>query len=247
MSNFSFIKSNLNKLGPDHLYRFLMDLITRGDFNSIDDFDPSAFYHYGERVYVYENMIHHIYECRVENSTPGEILDDEWLDLIDALKPINLDEIINKMYIVEETFTADTNTREVPIKYDGFDNELCKVMLYHSIQGRLASDEFSISDNLITLKDFEMNKGEYIVMDIFEYDNKIHNEMVNPRGYVTVKFVDEEGADIVRSVSYYGKLGDPFEVYPRYLEGYRYEDCIGDMKDMFDVDTKTVTFKYTKM
>lgn len=247
MSNFNFIKSNLNKLGPDHLYRFLMDLITRGDFESIDDFDPAIIYHFGEKVYVYENKIHHIYECRVNNSTAGEILDYEWVDLIDAFKSINIDEILNKLYITEEVFTADIDTKEFPIKYKGFDKEFCKVMLYHSIQGRLASDEFDINDNIVTLKDFTMNKGEYIVMDIFEYNNKIHNTAVNPRGYVIVKFVDEKGDDIVRSVTYYGKLGDPFEVYPRYLEGYKYDSCIGDMKDTYDVDTKTVTFKYIKM
>ena len=108
-------------------------------------------------------------------------------------------------------------------------------------------DEFTVNDNVITLKDFVMNKGEYIVMDIFEYNNKIHNTAVNPRGYVTVRFLDEEGNDIVKSVSYYGKLGDTFEVYPRYIEGYKYDRCAGDMKDIYDVDSKSVIFIYTKM
>lgn len=247
MSNFSFIKSNLNKLGPDHLYRFLMDLITKGDFESIDDYDPTRIYHFGERVYVYEDNVHHIYECRVDNSTTGDIIDYEWVDLIDAFNTLNVDEILNKLYITEELFTADVDTREIPIKYDGYDKEFCKIMLYHSIQGRLASDEFTVNDNVITLKDFVMNKGEYIVMDIFEYNNKIHNTAVNPRGYVTVRFLDEEGNDIVKSVSYYGKLGDTFEVYPRYIEGYKYDRCVGDMKDIYDVDSKSVIFIYTKM
>ena len=92
-----------------------------------------------------------------------------------------------------------------------------------------------------------MNKGEYIVMDIFEYNNKIHNTAVNPRGYVTVRFLDEEGNDIVKSVSQYGKLGDTFEVYPRYIKGYKYDRCAGDMKDIYDVDSKSVIFIYTKM
>ena len=247
MSNFSFIKSNLNKLGPDHLYRFLMDLITKGDFESIEDFDPTITYHFGEKVYLYEDNVHHIYECRVSNSTLGVLVDYEWIDLIESFNSLNVDDILNKLYITEELFTADEDTREIPIKYEGFDIGFCKVMLYHSIQGRLSSEEFSIDDNIITLKDLVMNKGEYIVIDIFEYNNKIHNTAVNPRGYVTVRFLDEEENDIVKSVSYYGKLGDPFEVYPRFIEGYEYDRCVGEMKDIYDVDLKTVTFIYTKM
>lgn len=240
----SFIKSNLNKLGPDHLYRFLLDLISKGDFDSVTDFLSSKTYHIGDKVYLYENQKHHIYECTVENSTTGSLRDDEWVDLIDSFASISVDDILNKLFIVEETFTATTDTNEVPIQYDGFDMDLCKVMVYHSIQGRLASSEFIVNENSITLKDIVLNKGEYVILDIFEFDNKFHNNGVSPRGYVTVRFVDENDIPIVNSISYYGKLGESFEVYPRYIEKYVYEGYSGELIDTFDVDTKIVTFRY---
>ena len=242
----SYIKSNLNKLGPDHLYRFLLDLITKGDFESVVDFNTNKSYHYGDKVYLVENGKHHIYECKTENSTVGRIKDGEWVDLIDSFNTITADDILNKLFIVEETFTAETDTKEIPIQYEGFDIEFCKVMVYHSIQGRLSNEEFVVNEHSVTLNDIVMNKGEYVIMDIFEFDNKFHNKGVSPRGYVTIRFVDENDVPIINSVSYYGKLGEGYEVYPRYINGYRYDSCEGNLEDTFDVDTKVVKFRYTK-
>lgn len=242
----SYIKSNLSKLGPDHLYRFLLDLITKGDFDSVTDFDTTKTYHYNDKVYVYKDKKHHIYECRVENSASGGIRDDEWLDLIDSFNNITADDILNKLFIVEETYEAKIDTSEIPIQYEGFDIDLCKVMVYHSIQGRLSSDEFIVNESSITLKNIVMNKGEYVIIDIFEFDNKYNSNGINPRGYVTVKFVDTKDVPIVDSVSYYGKLGEQFQVYPRYIDGYQYNGYSGELIDTFDVDTKIVTFRYTK-
>lgn len=241
-----YIQSNFSKLGPDHLYRFLMDIICRGEFNSIENFDPTKKYTKGSKVYLFRNNMHHIYECITNISTEGSFIEIEWSDIIDVFRGMSGEDLLNKMFITEELFNAEKETNEIEIKYDGYDPLLCKVIPFHSIQGRLSSSEYTIEDNKIILHDIIMNPGEYMIIDIYEYDNKIHNEILQPKGYVCIKFVDNNDIEIRNSVTYMGNIGDICDVYPAIIEGYEYINADGETDGIFDTEPKSVTFKYIK-
>lgn len=246
MEDIRYIKSNFSKLGPDHLYRFLMDIICRGEFDSVDNYDATKKYPKGSKVYLFRNNVHHIYECIANASTEGGFVEDEWVDIIDAFKGMSGEDILNKMFITEELFVAEKETSVIEIQYDGYEPTLCKVIPFHSIQGRLSSSEYTLEGNKILLNDIIMNPGEYMVIDIYEYDNKIHNDALKPKGYVYIKFVDVNNIEVRNSVSYMGDIGDICDVYPAYLEGYDYVGAEGEINGVFDTEPKYVTFKYNK-
>ena len=164
--DFNYISSNFSKLGPDHLYRFLMDIITRGEFDKVDNYDPSHRYMKGDKIYMLLDNTHHIFECISSSPTQGEFVLSEWADIIDVFRGLSTDDILNKMYITEELFNAEVQVNEIPIQYEGFDMALCKLVLFHSIQGRLSETEFTIEANRIHLKDLVMNPGEYMIIDM---------------------------------------------------------------------------------
>lgn len=241
-----YIKSNFSKLGPDHLYRFLMDIICRGDFDSIDNFDITKKYPKGSKVYLFRNNVHHIYECVANVSTEGVFVEDEWTDMIDVFRGMSGEDVLNKMFITEELFNAEEETSTIEIQYEGYDPMLCKVIPFHSIQGRLSASEYTLEGNTIVLHDLIMNPGEYMIIDIYEYDNKIHNEALQPKGYVYIKFVDNNGIEIRNSVSYMGNIGDICDIYPAFIEGYEYVSAEGEIDGVFDTEPKYITFKYNK-
>lgn len=240
----NYIKSNFSKLGPDHLYRFLMDIITRGEFDSVDNFNVNTKYVRGSKVYVNDNGVHHIYECIVDVSTDGVFIEDEWADIIDVFRGMNGEDILNKMFITEELFNAETQVNEIEIQYDGFDPLLCKIILFHSIQGRLSETEFTIENNIIKLNELVMNPGEYMIIDIYEYDNKIHSDLLSPKGYVFINFVDLNNIQLRNPVTYMGDVGSLCDVYPAIIDGYELIGVDGEVDGIFDVDPKTVTFSY---
>lgn len=241
-----YIKSNFSKLGPDHLYRFLMDIITRGEFDSVTNFNQSIRYQKGSKVYLFRNNAHHIYECVVDASTDGVFIEEEWVDIIDVFRGMSGDDIMNKMFITEELFIAEEETNTIDIQYDGYDPLLCKVIPFHSIQGRLSDTEYTLEGESIILKDLIMNAGEYMVIDIYEYDNKIHNDILAPKGYVYINFVDMNDTPIKDPVSYMGDIGSACDVYPAIIEGYELSSYTGELDGVFDTQAKNVTFKYIK-
>ena len=241
-----YIRSNFSKLGPDHLYKFLLDIITRGDFDKIENYDITKSYVKGSKVYYFRNNTHHIYECITDISTDGAFVDSEWADIIDVFRGMTGDDILNKMFITEEIFTADKETNKITIQYDGYDPLLCKIIPFHSIQGRLSETEYTLNDNVITLNDIVMNAGEYMIIDIYEYDNKIHNDLLTPKGYVYIKFVDASGVEIKKSITYMGDIGSTCDVYPALIDGYDYISHEGELDGVFDTEVKNITFKYNK-
>lgn len=235
----NYIKSNFSKLGPDHLYRFLIDIITRDSLDNIEDYDVNKIYQKGAKVYIFENGVHHIYECIVEYSTEGAFMQYEWLDIIDVFKGMEIDYILNKLFIIEELFEADEETNIVPIQFEDFDINLCKVILYHSIQGRLSEKEFAIVDNHIELFDLIINPGEYIIMDIYEYDKK---DKIN--GEVYINFTDMNGIDIKPRVRYLGEIGTACDIYPAIIDGYEFIETVGEINCTFDIEPINIIFKY---
>jgi hypothetical protein len=223
-----------------------MDIITRGDFNKIDNYDPSYRYVKGDKIYMFRDNVHHIYECISNIPTQGEFIPSEWADIIDVFRGLSTDDILNKMYITEELFNADVQVNSIPIQYEGFDMALCKVVLFHSIQGRLSESEFNIENDTIYLNDLIMNPGEYMIIDIYEYDNKVHSDLMKPIGYVTINFVDLNGEPIRNTVVYKGDVGTSCDVYPAIINGYDFVDYEGELDGVFDIDPKNIVFKYVE-
>ena len=244
--SFNYVRTNFNKLGDDHLYKFLVDVITRGQFDDIEDLDIMRRYIKGSKVYTFENGVHHIYECITEISTEGEFVETEWADIIDVFRGMNTDDVLNKMYITEELYDAVEEVNEIPIQYEGYEQSLCKVILFHSIQGRLSETEYHIENDIIYLHDLVMNPGEYMIIDIYEYDNKYHPNLAKPMGYVILNFTDLTGEEIRKPIVYKGDIGTLCEVLPPILNGYDFIEYEGEIDGVYDIDPKIVTFKYVK-
>lgn len=244
--DFNYIRSNFSKLGPDHLYRFLVDIITRGEFDNVDNFNPVRRYIKGDKIYMLKDGVHHIYECVASIASEGEFVDGEWADIIDVFRGLSTDDILNKMYITEELYTADAQVNVVPIQYDGFDMTLCKLIVFHSIQGRLSETEFTIEGNSIHLNDMIMNPGEYMIIDIYEYDNKVHPNLVKPMGVVTLNFIDLNGNPLRNPIIYKGDVGTTCDVYPAIINGYDFVEYEGELNGVYDIDPKNVIFKYVE-
>ena len=82
-----YIKQNLNKFDKDNLLTFIFDIITCGSLDEVEDFDASKSYVKGEKVYCKDmDGVHHIYKCKVEQSTVGNIIYNEWVDLLQMLR-----------------------------------------------------------------------------------------------------------------------------------------------------------------
>ena len=245
--SFNYIRTNFSKLGPDHLYKFLVDIVTRGQFDEIDDFDETRIYLKGAKIYMYEDGVHHIYECVEDVSTQGLFVPNEWVDIIDIFRGIDTNDIINKMYITEELFEAEDEVNEIEIQYEGYSENLCRVVLFHSIQGRLSETEFTIENGVIHLNDLFMNPGEYMIIDIYEYDNKVHPDLVVPSGIVVVSFIDMESNNEIRNpIVYKGDIGSIYEVLPAILNGYDFIEFEGELNGVYDIDAKNIVFKYIK-
>ena len=168
-----YIKENLKKFDHDNLISFLFDIVTCGGLDSIEDFDETKTYTENEKVYFQDVAgLHHIYKCKVENSTPGQIVRGEWVDLLQSFrKPIaNYDNIIATADIQEEVIlSAINNQTEFTLTTPGIEDGIFDVIVYHPELGRIAKTDFTLSGNKIILNaGFEVAKaGGKLIIDLY--------------------------------------------------------------------------------
>ena len=167
-----YFKKNLKKFDHDNLISFLFDIVLRVDINEVVDYDKTVQYHLHEKVY-YQDVKgkHHIYKCLVENSTVGELRDEEWVDLIQSFrKPIVSDEtVVASLDIRQEVLPATEDGQvEFKLKTAGVGEDEYNIIIFHSRIGRLAKVDFQISgQNIILNEEYKVNKGEKLVVDLY--------------------------------------------------------------------------------
>ena len=168
----NYFKENLKKFDHDNLISFLFDIVLRVDIAEVVDFEEDVQYHLNEKVYIKDfKGKHHIYKCKVENSTIGEIKDEEWVDLIQSFrKPIVSDEtVVASLDIRQEVLEATVDGQvEFTLKTAGVGEDEYNIVIFHSELGRLARIDFQVSgQNIILNEEYKVNKGGKLVVDLY--------------------------------------------------------------------------------
>lgn len=168
-----FIKKNLAKFDKDNLISFLFDIITCGGLDTVEDFDPSKSYMENEKIY-YKDIkgFHHIYKCKVTSSTPGEIMRDEWVDLLQSFRKPLVDpgDIINTIEVGEEVIVSlIENQREFTLTTAGVEDNMYDVVVFHPTLGRLAKTDFELVGKTIVLdSEYRVpNIGSKLIVDLY--------------------------------------------------------------------------------
>lgn len=168
-----YIKENIKKFDHDNLISFLFDIVIRGGLDNVNDFDETKSYTENEKVY-YKDIkgIHHIYKCIVEYSSPGMIVQDEWIDLLESFrKPIVDNEtVITNVDVKEEVVIATSDNQvEFMLTTVGVEDNMYTVVVHHPEFGRLAKTDFTIVGQNIILDNIYAvaNKGEKIIIDLY--------------------------------------------------------------------------------
>ena len=167
-----YIKDNLKKFDHDNLISFLFDIVIRGGLDNVDDFDIEKEYTENEKVYFKdEKGVHHIYKCLVEKSTKGQLLQEEWIDLLQSFrKPIiNEETIIPNVDIKEEVIVAtNDNQYEFILSTAGVEDGDYDVVVFHPEHGRLARSDFNLINKSIILNDeYQLNRNERLIVDLY--------------------------------------------------------------------------------
>lgn len=166
-----YIKENLKKFDHDNLIAFLFDLVIRGGIDNIEDFDVEKEYHLNDKIYMKDiKGVHHIYKCEVDVATKGEIIPDEWIDLLHSFrKPIISEEtVVASVDIREEVLVAEENNQlEFELKTSGVEDGEYTVVVFHPDLGRIAQNEFQLSGRTIVLDTPVKNKGDKIIVDLY--------------------------------------------------------------------------------
>ena len=169
----NYFKENLKKFDRDNLIAFLFDIVLRVNIDEIEDFDESKEYQLNEKVY-YKDVKgkHHIYNCIVGKSTVGELMPDEWVDLIQSFrKPIVSDETIVASLDVRQEVLYSTQDNQTEFKLNTYG--VCEggynIIVYHSEIGRLSQTDFEVSGHYIVLKEeYKMKTaGGKLVVDLY--------------------------------------------------------------------------------
>ena len=169
----NYIKENLKKFDHDNLISFLFDIIIRGGLDNIEDFDNTKEYHKNEKVYVKDAVgMHHIYKCDVEVATVGELLQDEWVDLLQSFrKPIVSEEtVVASVDIREEVLVSDqANQVRFELNTAGVEEGMYTVVVFHPDLGRLSVQDYQVVGRRIVLKpEFAVaNMGDRLIVDIY--------------------------------------------------------------------------------
>ena len=116
--------------------------------------------------------MHHIYKCKVKNSTTGQIVRDEWFDLLQSFrKPlVNYDNIIATAEVQEEVIlSVISNQSEFTLTTPGVEDGVFDVIVYHPEIGRIAKTDFTLSGNKILLNPgFEVvTTGGKLIVDLY--------------------------------------------------------------------------------
>ena len=167
-----YIKDNLKKFDHDNLISFLFDIVIRGGLDNVEDFDANKEYGINNKVYFKdEKGTHHIYKCLVEKSSKGELVQEEWIDLLQSFrKPIvNEDTMVAEVDIKEEVLIAvEDGQIEFVLNTAGVEDGDYDVVVYHPEHGRLARSDFNLFNRSIVLNDkYYVNKGNRLIVDLY--------------------------------------------------------------------------------
>ena len=167
-----YIKDNLKKFDHDNLISFLFDIVIRGGLDNVEDFDVNKEYNINDKVYFKDAKgIHHIYKCLVEKSSKGNLLQEEWIDLLQSFrKPIvNEETLVAEVDIREEVLVADEEGQtEFVLNTAGVEDGDYDVVVFHPEHGRLARSDFNLIDKSIKLNDeYYVNKGNRLIIDLY--------------------------------------------------------------------------------
>ena len=169
----NYIKQNLDKFDDDNLISFLFDIITIGGLDSVEDFDDTKIYKENEKVY-YKDLdgMHHIYKCKVEESTVGVIHRDEWIDLLQSFRKtiVHPDSIVSSVEILEEVvFSESANQTRFELTTTGVADKMYDVIVFHPDLGRLAKTDYDISGQFVILKPgYEVSSaGKRMIFDLY--------------------------------------------------------------------------------
>lgn len=169
----NYIKKTLEKMDNDNLLVFLLDIATCGGIDYVEDYNNTKQYVENEKIYYKDNSgLHHIYKCQVPKATIGEIIDGEWLDLLQTFrKPIvNPDDVIVKVDVGEEiVITTTANQNSFELKTPGIEDGMYTVVVFHPVVGRLAASDFKLQGRTVTLNiGLEIPvAGSKIVVDLY--------------------------------------------------------------------------------
>lgn len=169
----NYIKQNLNKFDNDNLINFIFDIITCGTLDSIEDFDETKVYNINQKVYYKDvNNVHHIFKCKVDESTPGIIVFNEWEDLIQSFRKtiISEESVLTSLEAREEVILAtEVNQTLFNLQVDVTELMNSYVIVFHPDLGRLSIQDFQITGNTIILKsEFAVaNIGDRLIVDIY--------------------------------------------------------------------------------
>ena len=168
-----FIKENLKKFDHDNLISFLFDIITCGGLDTIEDFDIGKVYHENEKVYFLDAAgLHHIYKCKVDSSTAGQIVRGEWIDLLQSFrKPVaDYTNMIATVEVLEEVVLSVINNQtDFTLTTRGVEDGMYDIVVYHPELGRLAKTDYTLSGNKIILKsEYKVvNAGGKLIVDLY--------------------------------------------------------------------------------
>lgn len=167
----NYIKENLKKIDHDNLIAFLFDLVIRGGLDNVEDYDMTKEYHKNEKIYIKdEKGTHHIYKCEVENTTVGQIVPDEWIDLLQSFrKPIITEETIVAHVDVKEEVIISTEPNQVEfvLSTSGVEDGDYTIVVFHPELGRLSQSDYVIVGKTIILNDPVNVIGDKLIVDLF--------------------------------------------------------------------------------
>ena len=168
-----YIKENLKKFDHDNLISFLFDIVIHGGIDNVYDFDDSIEYAENEKVYLKDSKgNHHIYKCIVEKSTKGQLVQDEWIDLLLSFrKPVVTEEtLVTELDVKEEVVISSSQNQTVfELKTPGVEDGDYTVVIFHPEHGRLARTDFELVGKNIILNDNYkvINSGEKLIIDLY--------------------------------------------------------------------------------
>jgi hypothetical protein len=168
-----YIKENLKKFDHDNLISFLFDIVIRGGIDNVYDFDETKEYVENEKVYFKDSKNnHHIYKCVVEKSTVGQLMPDEWLDLLQSFRqPVITEEtLVTQLDITEEVIKSDIpNQTTFRLTTAGVEDGDYTVVVFHPEFGRLARTDFELNGKNIILNNMYKvsNVGDKLIVDLY--------------------------------------------------------------------------------
>lgn len=174
MSSISYIKKALSKLDNDNLLTFLLDVITCGGIEYVEDYDKTKQYKKDEKIYIQdEDGMHHIYVAIVDEPIIGKIIDDEWVDLLQSFRRpiVNANDVLSTCEMIEESIICTMpNQTQFTITTPSVENKLYTINVYHPTKGRLAKTDWTLVGRILKLNsEYAVpNIGQRLVIDLLK-------------------------------------------------------------------------------